>query len=107
MKPGEFVYHAPKTVDEAIAVLAEVAPQNGRVLAGGQSLVPAMALRLALPSHLVDINGVAGLERLATEANELSISACVRHSAFHRPVVGGPLGRLRRSLDPADQHAAL
>lgn len=98
MKPGQFVYHAPKTVDEAVAVLFEVAPQNGRVLAGGQSLVPAMALRLALPSHLVDINGVAGLERLAVEGGELSIGACVRHSAFHRPVVDGPLGRLLASV---------
>ncbi len=94
MKPGQFVYHAPKTVDEAVAILSEVAPQDGRVLAGGQSLVPAMALRLALPAHLVDINSVAGLERLAVEAGELSISACVRHAAFHRPVVDGPLGRL-------------
>ena len=45
MKPAPFAYHAPKTVEEAVAVLAEVAPQDGRVLAGGQSLVPAMALR--------------------------------------------------------------
>lgn len=94
MKPAQFIYHAPKTVEEAVAMLAEVAPQDGRVLAGGQSLVPAMALRLALPAHLVDINGVAGLDRLAVEAGELSIGACVRHAAFHRPVAGGPLGRL-------------
>ena len=65
MKPGQFAYHAPKTVEEAVAMLSAVAPQEGRVLAGGQSLVPAMALRLALPAHLVDINGVAGLEHLA------------------------------------------
>lgn len=94
MKPGQFVYHAPKTVAEAVVILAEVAPRDGRVLAGGQSLVPAMALRLAFPSHLVDINGVAGLERLAVEAGELSIGACVRHAAFQRPAVDGPLGRL-------------
>ncbi len=94
MKPAQFSYHAPRTVDEAVAMLAEVAPQEGRVLAGGQSLVPAMALRLALPAHLVDINQVAGLDRLAVEKTELSIGACVRHSAFHRPVVDGPLGSL-------------
>jgi CO/xanthine dehydrogenase FAD-binding subunit len=41
MKPAAFRYHAPKTLDEAVAVLAEVAPDDGRVLAGGQSLVPA------------------------------------------------------------------
>ena len=94
MKPAPFAYHAPKTVEEAVAVLAEVAPQDGRVLAGGQSLVPAMALRLALPRHLVDINGVAGLDRLRVEGGELLIGACVRHAAFHRLVVNGPLGAL-------------
>ena len=94
MKPAPFEYHAPRTVDEAVALLAEVAPRDGRVLAGGQSLVPAMALRLALPAHLVDINGVKGFERLAVEAGELVIGACVRHAAFHRPVADGPLGML-------------
>jgi carbon-monoxide dehydrogenase medium subunit len=53
-----------------------------------------MALRVALPAHLVDINGVAELNGLAVEGGELSIGACVRHSAFHRPVLDGPLGRL-------------
>ncbi len=48
-------------------MLAQVAPDDGRVIAGGQSLVPAMALRLALPAHLVDINAVAGFDRLAVE----------------------------------------
>lgn len=94
MKPAPFEYHAPRTVTEALAVLAEVAPRDGRVLAGGQSLVPAMALRLARPAHLVDINGVKDLERLAVEAGELVIGACARHAAFHRPVVNGPLGLL-------------
>ncbi|HSB49443.1 MAG TPA: FAD binding domain-containing protein [Burkholderiales bacterium] len=94
MKPAPFEYHAPRTLKEALDVLARVAPRDGRVLAGGQSLVPAMALRLARPAHLVDINGVKDLERLAVEAKELVIGACVRHAAFHRPVVNGPLGQL-------------
>lgn len=94
MKPAQFEYHAPSTVDEALTMLARVAPQEGRVLAGGQSLVPAMALRLALPAHLVDINGIAELARFAVDAGELAIGACVRHAAFHHPVVDGPLGRL-------------
>jgi carbon-monoxide dehydrogenase medium subunit len=94
MKPAPFEYHAPRTVEEAVATLARVAPRDGRVLAGGQSLVPAMALRLARPAHLVDINGVKSLERLAVEGGELVIGACVRHAAFERPVVDGPLGRL-------------
>src|SRR5215475_5788251 len=65
MKPAPFVHHVPKTLDEALRTLAEVAPKDGRVLAGGQSLVPIMAFRLAKPAHLVDINGVAGLDALA------------------------------------------
>jgi carbon-monoxide dehydrogenase medium subunit len=94
MKPAAFRYHAPKTIDEAVALLAEVAPQDGRVLAGGQSLVPTMAFRLARPGHLVDINGVTALNRLAVEGGKLVIGACVRHSAFERPVCEGPLGKL-------------
>jgi carbon-monoxide dehydrogenase medium subunit len=94
MKPAPFQYHAPKTVDEAVAVLAEVAPADGRVLAGGQSLVPTMAFRLARPAHLVDINGIAELDRIAIADGKLVIGACVRHAAFYGPVADGPLGRL-------------
>jgi aerobic carbon-monoxide dehydrogenase medium subunit len=94
MKPARFRYHAPKTIEEAVDTLAEVAGEDGRVLAGGQSLVPIMAFRLARPAHLVDINGVEGLRRLSVEGQRLCIGACVRHAAFHTPVVDGPLGRL-------------
>jgi carbon-monoxide dehydrogenase medium subunit len=94
VKPAPFVYHAPKTVDDAVTKLAEFGPLDGRVLAGGQSLVPMMAFRMARPAHLVDINTVAGLDRLAVDGDMLSIAACVRHAAFHRPVVSGPTGAL-------------
>ena len=94
MKPARFRYHAPKTIEEAVDTLAEVAGEDGRVLAGGQSLVPIMAFRLARPAHLVDINGVEALRRLTVEGERLCIGACVRHAAFHTPVVDGPLGRL-------------
>ncbi len=94
MKPAPFAYHAPKTVDETLAKLAELGPLDGRVLAGGQSLVPMMAFRMARPTHLIDINSVAGLDRLAVENGAMSIAACVRHAAFHRPVVAGPTGAL-------------
>ncbi len=94
MKPAAFTYHAPKTVEDAVAILHEVAPNDGRVLAGGQSLVPTMAFRMARPTHLVDINGVAALDKLAVVDNRLVIGACTRHAAFQRPVVEGPLGAL-------------
>ena len=94
MKPAVFRYHAPKTIDEAVALLAEFATDDGRILAGGQSLVPTMAFRLAKPAHLVDINGVEALNRISVADGKLAIGACVRHSAFHRPVCDGPLGKL-------------
>jgi carbon-monoxide dehydrogenase medium subunit len=94
VKPAPFRYHAPRTVDEAVAQLAELSPHDGRVLAGGQSLVPMMAFRMARPAHLIDINNAVGLDRLAADGNTLSIAACVRHAAFHRPVVSGPTGAL-------------
>jgi carbon-monoxide dehydrogenase medium subunit len=94
MKPAPFIRHAPKALDEALKILAEVAPQDGRVLAGGQSLVPIMAFRLAKPAHLVDINEVAGLDKIASDGKTLSIGACVRHAAFHTSVTSNPLGKL-------------
>src|SRR5207253_1048208 len=51
MKPAPFRYHAPKTIEEAVETLDEVASEDGRVLAGGQSLVPIMAFRLAIPAQ--------------------------------------------------------
>ena len=94
MKPSPFQYHAPTTVDEAVRILADVAPHDGRILAGGQTLVPTMAFRVARPSHLVDINGIAALTRLEVADGKLRIGACVRHAAFHRRAVPGPLGAL-------------
>jgi carbon-monoxide dehydrogenase medium subunit len=94
VKPAPFAYHAPTSIEEAVGMLGELAGQDGRILAGGQSLVPTMAFRLAKPAHLIDINSIAELERLAVEDGRLSIGACVRHAAFHRPAVPGPLGAL-------------
>jgi len=94
MKPASFRYHAPKTIDDAVKLLAEVAGEDGRILAGGQSLVPTMAFRLAKPAHLVDINGVEALNRIAVAGGKLVIGACVRHAAFHQQVCEGPLGKL-------------
>jgi aerobic carbon-monoxide dehydrogenase medium subunit len=62
-----------------------------------------MAFRLAKPAHLVDINGVASLNRIAVAGGKLVIGACVRHSAFHKPVCDGPLGTL---LTDIVQHIA-
>lgn len=98
MKPAPFVRHVPKTIDEALAILAKVAAEDGRVLAGGQSLVPIMAFRMARPAHLVDINEVAGLDSLKTGNGHLAIGARVRHAAFHKAAADGPLGKLLTSV---------
>lgn len=94
MKPAPFTRHVPRTVEEILSALAEFAPLDGRILAGGQSLVPIMAFRMARPAHLIDINEVEGLDRLAIDGDALSIGARVRHGAFHTPVIDGVLGHL-------------
>ena len=60
MKPPPFEYHAPTTLDDALALLAELGDE-AKVLAGGQSLVPLLNFRLARPAHLVDLNRIPDL----------------------------------------------
>jgi carbon-monoxide dehydrogenase medium subunit len=93
MKPASFDYHAPQSLDEALDLLARYG-EDGRVLAGGQSLVPAMAFRLARPAVLVDINRIAALSGVRMSDGSLTIGALARHVAFEEPVVPGPLARL-------------
>jgi aerobic carbon-monoxide dehydrogenase medium subunit len=94
VKPAPFAYHRPETLAEAVQMLAELAPQDGQVLAGGQSLVPIMAFRLARPAHLIDVNAVAGLDTVEVCDGVLRIGARTHHAAFHRPVQDGPLGAM-------------
>ena len=83
MIPGQFEYHAPSTLDEALALLAEHG-SAARVLAGGQSLIPLMKLRLASPGVLVDLNGVGELSGIEEADGQLRIGAMTRHSALER-----------------------
>ncbi|MEK9684302.1 MAG: xanthine dehydrogenase family protein subunit M [Rhodospirillaceae bacterium] len=98
MKPASFSYHAPATIDEALTLLTNLSESDGRILAGGQSLVPTMAFRLARPGHLIDINGIKALQQIAVQDNELVIGAGVRHGAFHESVCEGPLGAMLSSV---------
>lgn len=93
MKPAAFQYHAPKTVAAMLDLLATHGG-DGKVIAGGQSLVPTMNFRLARPEHLFDLNTVTELDTLRTLPDMLAIGALTRHAAFHRPVVDGLLGKL-------------
>ncbi len=78
MKIPRFTYHRPESVDEVLALLAE--HEGAKVLAGGQSLLPLMALRLSEPEHLVDIGRVAGLDGIADDDGGVQIGALVRHA---------------------------
>ncbi len=77
---------------------------DGRVLAGGQSLVPAMNFRLARPAILIDINNVAGIAGVREEGDTLAVGALTRHVVFERPVTGGPLAKLLPTIAHSIAH---
>jgi carbon-monoxide dehydrogenase medium subunit len=83
MKPAPFEYVDPRTVDEALALL-ESHGDDAKVLAGGQSLVPMLALRLARPAVVVDVNRAAGLDGVRQNGTTLSVGALVRQRALER-----------------------
>jgi aerobic carbon-monoxide dehydrogenase medium subunit len=86
MIPATFDYHAPQTLDEAIALLQK--SEGAKVLAGGQSLIPAMRFRLIAPETLVDINRIEGLSYVVARGDHLAIGALTRESALEdEPVV--------------------
>ena len=127
MIPGSFDYHAPTTVDEAIKLLGELG-DDAKILAGGHSLIPMMKLRLAEPTHLVDINGISDLDYIKEENGYLCIGAMTRESALEvseliaekypilkdtSEVIADPLVRNLASVggniahgDPANDHPA-
>lgn len=78
MKPAPFEYAAPTSVEEAVGLLQQHGDE-AKVLAGGQSLVPLLAFRLAAPSVLVDLNGVRELEYVRLEGDTLVLGALARH----------------------------
>jgi carbon-monoxide dehydrogenase medium subunit len=127
MIPAAFDYHTPGSIGEATALLARLG-EDAKVLSGGQSLIPLMKLRLATPRHLVDINGIQGLDGLREADGFLRIGALVREadleeSALVRTrypllhdtckVIADPLVRNLATLggnlahgDPANDHPA-
>jgi aerobic carbon-monoxide dehydrogenase medium subunit len=87
MKPARFAYADPRTLDEAVALLGEHG-DDAKLLAGGQSLVPLLNLRLARPAVVIDLNRVAGLDAIADDGAVLRIGAMARQRAVERdPVV--------------------
>jgi len=127
MIPAAFEYHTPGSIGEATALLARLG-EDAKVLSGGQSLIPLMKLRLASPRHLVDLNGIQGLNGLREADGFLRIGALVREADLEESplirsrypllhdtckVIADPLVRNLATLggnlahgDPANDHPA-
>jgi aerobic carbon-monoxide dehydrogenase medium subunit len=87
LKPAAFEYHRPRTIDDALALLSEVG-EDGKILAGGQSLVPLMNFRLAQPAHVIDINFIGGLDDVRSEKGQIKIGCLARQSqALEYPLI--------------------
>jgi aerobic carbon-monoxide dehydrogenase medium subunit len=98
LKPSPFTYHRPNAISEAVALLAELGDE-AKVLAGGQSLVPLMSMRLAAPAHLIDINHLPGLDKVEVTANHVRVGALARHSHVERDEAAfGAIPLLRQAL---------
>lgn len=83
MIPGQFDYHSTTSLQEAIDLLQQYG-DDAKVMAGGQSLIPLMKLRLAQPAYIVDINRVGGLSEISDDDTWLTIGALTRESAIEK-----------------------
>jgi len=101
--PAVFNYHRPKSVQEAVALLAELG-DNGRALAGGHSLIPMMKLRLAAPGNLVDLAGIGELKGVRADGNDIVIGAMTtQHELIESNLLADKIPLLREtSLQIAD-----
>ncbi|HSR67640.1 MAG TPA: xanthine dehydrogenase family protein subunit M [Acidobacteriota bacterium] len=126
--PGPFDYHAPDSLEEALSLLGEHG-DDAKILAGGQSLIPAMRFRLALPAVLIDINRLSDLEYVRQDNGSLAIGAMTRETHIEHSeqvktaypmladaaeVIADPLVRNRATVggnlahaDPANDHPAV
>jgi carbon-monoxide dehydrogenase medium subunit len=82
VKPAPFAYARARSVDEAVALLGET--PDAKLLAGGQSLMATLNMRLSAPPLLIDINGIGGLDGIALKNGALEIGALTRHAAVER-----------------------
>jgi CO/xanthine dehydrogenase FAD-binding subunit/aerobic-type carbon monoxide dehydrogenase small subunit (CoxS/CutS family) len=104
VKPPAFRYERPETLDEALALLAEHADE-ARPLAGGQSLVPMLNLRLAAPGVVVDLNAVPGLDRIETDGATWAVGALTRQRTLELAPEAAAIGALADGL-PLVGHVA-
>src|SRR5437867_3243339 len=98
MKPAPFEYLAPRTVPEAVSLLARHG-EEAKLLAGGQSLVPLMNMRLARPRRVIDLNRTQGLAYIREVNGALRIGGMTRQATLERsPVIGGRCPLLPEAL---------
>ena len=76
MKPPPFTYHDPRSVEDAVALLAE--KDNAKLLAGGQSLMPMLNMRFVLPDDVIDLNLIDGLADVHEDGNALVFGGMIR-----------------------------
>ena len=106
MKPAPFQYFRPRSVEEALDLLAEHGP-DAKPLAGGQSLIPAMNFRLATPAVLVDLNEAEGLANVTVQADGLRIGGMARHRTLERSETVARDAPLVTAAMPFVAHAAI
>ena len=106
MKPAPFEYVQASSWQDAVSLLS-LHGDDAKVLAGGQTLVPAMNFRLARPSVLIDLNTIEDADDVASFDDELRIGALTRHVRFETPVCDGPLGRLLPQVSRHIAHAPI
>lgn len=108
MIPAAFDYAAPTTLEEALSLLAQ-AGDEGKILAGGQSLIPVMKLRLAAPEHLIDLGKIDGLNGITEDGDVLVIGAMTPHHVVASdPLVARHAGLIQKATqtvaDPQVRH---
>jgi carbon-monoxide dehydrogenase medium subunit len=92
LKPASFDYHDPTTIEETLDLLARFGDE-AKLLAGGQSLVPAMNFRLARPTQLIDLNRVTALSYLETAHGMLRVGVMARQRGSSAPRLWATGGR--------------
>jgi aerobic carbon-monoxide dehydrogenase medium subunit len=104
VKPAPFAYKKARSLDEAIALLGET---DARLLAGGQSLIATLNMRLSSPRLLIDINGVGGLDHISEEGGTVEIGALARHTQAERSEVVAKHAPLIKRAMPHIGHPAI
>lgn len=105
MKPAPFAYKKARSLDEAVALLGE--HQDARLLAGGQSLIATLNMRLSAPSMLIDVNGIGGLDKIEEQNGAIEIGTLVRHVQAERSDTIAKLVPLIARAMPHIGHAAI